>query len=130
MGLQRKIGSGMDAQVWQPYPRGPCSLGRIGWDHSAWARVRTTGFWGTPFCHVAQAAGETLPGRKGEKGLLLVSHKKVPHDSELTGDCGGNTANGAGTEGLPEPRTSTFLRYGTPDQAKGGRKDCVCLWMF
>ena len=23
-----------------------------------------------------------------------------------------------------------FLRYGAPDHAKGGRKDCVCLWVF
>ena len=31
----------------------------------------------------------------------------MPHGSGLTGDHGGNTADGAGTEGLPEPRTST-----------------------
>ena len=55
-----------------------------------------------------------------------MGHEKVPHGSGLTGDLGGDTADGAGTEGLPEPRTSTsFLRYGTPDWAEGRRKDCV-----
>ena len=51
---------------------------------------------------------------KGEKELLLVGHKKVPHGSGLTGDCGSDTADGARTEGLPEPRTSTSfpeIRY-------------------
>ena len=48
-----------------------------------------------------------MPGRKGEKGLLLVGHEKVPHGSGLTGDHSGDTGEGAGTEGLPEPRTST-----------------------
>ena len=71
------------------------------------SRERTTWFWGAPFCHVASAAGEMLPGRKGEKGLLLVGHEKVPHGSGLTGDCSGDTADGAQTEGLPEPWTST-----------------------
>ena len=53
-------------------------------------------FWGASFCHAAQAAGETLPGRKGEKGLLLVGREKVPHGFGLTGDCGSHTADGAG----------------------------------
>ena len=48
-------------------------------------------------------------GRKGVKGLLLVGHEKVPHGFGLTGDHGGNTADGAGTEGLPESQTSTFF---------------------
>ena len=55
-----------------------------------------------------------MPGRKGEKGLLLVGHEKGPHGSGLTGDCGGDTEDGAGTKGLPEPRTSTSfpeIRY-------------------
>ena len=74
---------------------------------------------------------EKLPGRKGGKGLLLVGHKKVPHGSGLTGDHGRDIADGAGTEGLPEPWTSLlFLRYGTPDWAEGRRKDCVHLWVF
>ena len=82
--------------------------------------------WGAPFCHMALAAGETLPGRKGEKRLLLVGHEKVPHGSGLTGERGGNTVDGARTEGLPEPRTSTsFPEIGYPDWAKGRRKDCV-----
>ena len=72
-----------------------------------------------------------MPERKGEKGLLLVGYEKVPHGSGLTGDHDGDTADGARTEGLPEPQTSTsFLRYGTPDWAKGRRKGCVHLWVF
>ena len=46
-------------------------------------------------------------GRKGVKELLLVGHEKVPCGSGLTGDLGGDTADGAGTKGLPEPWTST-----------------------
>ena len=46
-------------------------------------------------------------GRKGVKGLLLVGHEKVPHGFGINGDHGGNTADGAGTKGLPEPWTST-----------------------
>ena len=66
-----------------------------------------------------------MPGRKGEKGLLLVGHEKVPHGSGLTGDRSSDRADGARAEGLPEPRTSTsFLRYGTLDWEKGRRKDC------
>ena len=49
-----------------------------------------------------------MPGRKGVKGLLLVVHEKVPQGFGLTGDHVGSTADGAGTEGLPEPRTSSF----------------------
>ena len=44
---------------------------------------------------MAQAAGETLPGKKGEKRLLPVGHEKVPRVSELTGDRSGDTADGA-----------------------------------
>ena len=69
--------------------------------------VGTTWLWVAPFCHAAYEAGKTLLGRKGVKGLLLVGPEKVTHGSGLTGDCGGDTADGAGTEGLPEPRTST-----------------------
>ena len=47
-----------------------------------------------------------MPGRKGEKGLLLVGLGKVPHGSGLTGDHSGDTADRARTEGLPEPWTS------------------------
>ena len=55
-----------------------------------------------------------------------MGHDKVPHGFELTGECGGDIADGAGTEGLPEPWTSaSFLRYGTPDWAKGRSKDCA-----
>ena len=55
-----------------------------------------------------------MPGRKRVKGFLLVGHEKVPDGFGLTGDHGGNTVDGAGTEGLPEPQTYTSfpeIRY-------------------
>ena len=65
-----------------------------------------------------------MPGRKGEKGLLLVGHEKVPHGFGLTGDCGGDTADGA--RSLNHGLLLLFLRYGTPDWAQGeGRTVCV-----
>ena len=80
-------------------------------------------FWSASFCHAAQAAGESLPGRKGEKELLLVGHKKVPHGSGLTGDSDGDTVDGAGTERLPEPRTSTsFPEIWYPGLGKGEKE--------
>ena len=69
-----------------------------------------------------------MPGRKGVKGLLLVDHEKVPHGFGLTGDCGGDIAEGVGS--LNHGLLLLFLRYGTPDWAKGRRKDCVHLWVF
>ena len=73
---------------------------------------------------MALAAGEALPGRKGEKGLLLVGHEKVPHSFGLTGDCG-DTADGAGI--LNHGLLHLFLRYSTPDWAEGeGRTVCIC----
>ena len=101
---------------------GPRSFGES-WDHAA------LGCWA--FCHVAQEAGETLPGRKGVKGFLLVGHEKVPHGVGLSGDHGGYTADGAGTEGLLELQTSTSfpeIQYREP--GRGRRKDCVHLWVF
>ena len=66
-----------------------------------------------------------MPGRKGEKGLLLVGHEKVPHGFGLTRDRGGDTADGAGNLSLR--LLLLFLRYGTPDWAEGeGRTVCVC----
>ena len=58
-----------------------------------------------------------MPGRKGEKGLLLVGHEKVPHGFGLTGDCSSHTADGAGS--LNHGLLLFFLRYGTPDWAQG-----------
>ena len=71
-----------------------------------------------------------------------MGHEKGPRGLELrTGDCG-NTADGAGNRrkpaslaqitrknwGLPEPQTSIFfLRYNSPDWAKGVREDSVCV---
>ena len=69
-------------------------------------------------------------GRKGEKGLLLVSHEKVPHGFGLTGDHGGNTADGARTEGLSESRTSPFPEIWCPRLGRGRKKYCVRLWEF
>ena len=83
--------------------------------------------WGAPFCHVAWAAGETLLGRKGEKGLLLVGHEKVPQGSGLTGDCSSHTTDGAGN--LNHGLLLLFLRYGTPDWAQGEGRT-VHLWVF
>ena len=66
-----------------------------------------------------------MPGRKGEKGLLLVGHEKVPHGFGLTGDHGGNTADGV--RNLSHGLLLLFLRYGTPDWAEGkGRTVCIC----
>ena len=65
-------------------------------------------------------------GREGEKRLLVVGHEKVPHGSGLTGDHGGDIADGVGTEGRPEPRTSTSfpeIRY--PGLGKG-EKERLC----
>ena len=77
-----------------------------------------------------------MPRRKGVKGLLLVGHEKVPHGFGFTGDRRGNTADHAGTKGLPEPRgfpnhglLLLFLRYGTLDQAEGEGRT-VHLWVF
>ena len=62
---------------------------------------------------------------KGEKGLLLVGHEKVPHGFGLTGDCSSHTADGAGS--LNHGLLLLFLRYGTPDWAqREGRTVCVC----
>ena len=67
-----------------------------------------------------------MPGRKGEKGLLLMGCEKVPHGSGLTGDNGDDTADGAGTKGLPEPRTSTsFPEIWYPRLGKG-EKEGLC----
>ena len=56
-----------------------------------------------------------------------MDHEKVPHGFELTGDCS-STADGAGTEVLPEPRTSTSfpeIRY--PGLGKGEKEGlCIC----
>ena len=55
----------------------------------------------------------------------------VPHGFGLTGDRGGDTADGAGTEGLPEPHTSTsFPEIQYPRLGRGRRQDCVSLWVF
>ena len=58
-----------------------------------------------------------------------MGHEKVPHGSGLTGDHGGNTADGAGSKGLPEPRTSTSfpeIRY--PGLGKG-EKEGLCTFV-
>ena len=69
-----------------------------------------------------------MPGRKGEKGLLLVGHEKVPCGFGLTGDLGGDTADGARTKGLPEPRTSTFPETRYPGPGKG-EKEGLCVFV-
>ena len=68
-----------------------------------------------------------MPGRKGEKGLLLVGHETVPHGSGLTGDHGGDIADSAGTKGLPEPQTSTsFPEIWYPRLSRGEKEG---LWV-
>ena len=65
--------------------------------------------------------------KKGERGLLLVGHEKMPHGFGLTGDCSSHTADGAGSlnHGLVLP----FLRHGTPDWVQGEGRT-VHLWVF
>ena len=63
--------------------------------------------------------------KKGEKGLLLVGHKKVPHVFGLAGDHGGDTADGAGS--LNHGLLLLFLRHGTLDWAKERREDCASV---
>ena len=65
--------------------------------------------------------------KKGKKGLLLVSHEKVPHGFGLTGDCGSHTADGA--RSLNHGLLLLFLRYGTADWAQGEGRT-VHLWVF
>ena len=66
-----------------------------------------------------------MPGRKGEKGLLLVGREKVPHGFGLTGDCGSHTADGAGK---PESRTSTsFPETRYPRLGRGRGEDCASV---
>ena len=56
-----------------------------------------------------------------------MGREKVPHGFELTGDRGGDTADGTGSlnRGLP----LLFLRHGTPDWAQGEGRT-VHLWLF
>ena len=76
-----------------------------------------------------------------------MGHETVTHGFGLrTGDCGGDTGDGAADCGRPaQPSMDDwedlgvqlsyrllflFLRYGTtdwPDWAKRGRQDCVCV---
>ena len=55
-----------------------------------------------------------------------MGHEKGPHGFGVTEDHNGDTADGAGTEGLPEPRTSTsFPEIWYLDWAEGEGL-CVC----
>ena len=65
--------------------------------------------------------------KKGERGLLLVGHEKVPHGFGLTGDRSSHTADGAGS--LNHKLLLLFLRHGTPDWAQGEGRT-VHLWVF
>ena len=70
-----------------------------------------------------------MPGRKGEKGFLLVGHETAPQGSGLTGDGRGDTADGARTKRLPEPQTSTsFPEIQHPRQVKG-EKEGLCVFV-
>ena len=65
--------------------------------------------------------------KKGKRGLLLVSHEKVPHGFGLTGDRSSHTADGAGS--LNYGLLLLFLRHGTLDWAQGEGR-IVHLWVF
>ena len=92
--------------------------------HSSHPRLGPRGFGVLPFAMWLRKQ-ETLSGRKGVKGFLLVVHEKEPHGFGLTGDHGGNTADGAGS--LNHGLVLLFLRYGTPDWAEGeGRAVGIC----
>ena len=64
-----------------------------------------------------------MPGRKGEKGLLLVGHEKVLHGFGLTGDCSSHTADGAGS--LNHRLLLFLIRY--PGLGRGRGKDCASV---
>ena len=58
-----------------------------------------------------------------------MGHEKVPHGSGLTGDRCSDTVDGARTEGLPEPRTSTsFPEIQYPGLGKG-EKEGLCAFV-
>ena len=61
---------------------------------------------------------------KGEKGLLLVGHEKVPHGFGLTGDCSSHPADGAGS--LNHGLLLIFLRYGTQTGHREREGLCIC----
>ena len=65
--------------------------------------------------------------KKGERGLLLLGHEKVPQGFGLTGDCSSYTADGAIS--LNHGLLLLFLRHGTPDWAQGEGR-IVHLWVF
>ena len=70
-----------------------------------------------------------MPGRKGEKGLLLVGREKVPHGFGLTGDCGSHTT-GSHTTGagiLNHRLLFLFLRYGTRTGQR--EKEGLCVFV-
>ena len=58
-----------------------------------------------------------------------MGHEKVTHGSGLIGDCGGDSADGAGTKGLPEPWTSmSFPEIQYPRLGKG-EKEGLCAFV-
>ena len=66
-------------------------------------------------------------GMKGEKGLLLLGHEKVPHGSGLIGDRCGDTADGA--RSLNHILLLLVPRYSTLDWAQGEGRTAL-LWVF
>ena len=55
--------------------------------------------------------------------------EKVPHGSGLTEDCVSDTADGARTEGLPEPRTSTSFPEMQYPGLGTGEKEGLCVFV-
>ena len=98
---------------------GPCSLGKSQ-DHMALG-----------CCSLLPrglGSRRDLSGKERGERILLFSHEKVAHGFGLTGDRGDDTADGAGTDGLPEPRTSTsFPETRYPGLGRGRGKDCASV---
>ena len=65
-----------------------------------------------------------MPGRKGEKGLLLVGGEKVPLGFGLTGDCSSHTADGARSL---SHRLLFFPETQYPRLGTGRGKDCASV---
>ena len=83
-----------------------------------------------PAAAIPERTRRLWPRRLGPRGgLLLVGHKKVPHGSGLTRDHGSDTAGSAGTEGLPEPQTSTYVPETRYPRLGRGEKEGLCAFV-
>ena len=83
--------------------KGPRGFGGVGEDHVA---------LGCSLLPRGLGSRRDFAWKKRGERFLLVGHVKVPHGFGLTGDHGGDTADGAGS--LNHGLLLLFLRYGTP----------------